>query len=68
MAPIRHWPPFIEAIEQMENPLFGILIGACITAVTQSSSATMGVVIILAGQGAITLPTTETVNVLVAED
>ena len=56
MAPIRHWPPFIEAIEQMENPFFGILIGATITAIIQSSSATMGVVIILAGQGAITLP------------
>ena len=56
MAPIRHWPPFIEAIEQMENPFFGILIGGTITAIIQSSSATMGVVIILAGQGAITLP------------
>jgi phosphate:Na+ symporter len=56
MAPIRNWPPFIEAIEQMENPFFGILIGAAITAVIQSSSATMGVVIILASQGAITLP------------
>lgn len=56
MAPIRDWPPFIEAIEQMENPLFGIVIGASITAIIQSSSATMGVVIILAGQGAVTLP------------
>ena len=55
MAPIRTWPPFIEAIEQMESPLFGILVGATITAVIQSSSATMGVVIILAGQGAISL-------------
>ena len=56
MEPLRHWPPFIEAIERMENPFFGILIGATITAVIQSSSATMGVVIILAGQGAISLP------------
>lgn len=56
MAPVRHWPPFIDAIRQMEHPLFGILIGAGITAVIQSSSATMGVVIILAAQGAISLP------------
>lgn len=56
MAPVKDWPPFIEAIERMENPLFGILIGATITAVIQSSSATMGVVIILASQGAVTLP------------
>ncbi|HSN82285.1 MAG TPA: Na/Pi symporter, partial [Polyangiales bacterium] len=56
MAPIRSWPPFIEAIEQMESPLFGIIMGATITAIIQSSSATMGIVIILAAQGAITLP------------
>ncbi|MEM9727321.1 MAG: Na/Pi symporter [Myxococcota bacterium] len=56
MAPVRDWPPFIDAIAQMENPFFGILIGAAITAVIQSSSATMGVVIILAAQGAVTLP------------
>ena len=56
MSPVRGWPPFIEAIEQMEHIWFGILIGAAITAIIQSSSATMGVVIILAGQGAITLP------------
>jgi len=56
MAPVKDWPPFVDAIERMENPLFGILIGASITAVIQSSSATMGVVIILAGQGAVTLP------------
>jgi phosphate:Na+ symporter len=56
MSPVKDWPPFIEAIEQMENVWFGIVIGAVITAIIQSSSATMGVVIILAGQGAITLP------------
>lgn len=56
MSPIKNWPPFIEAIQQMENVWFGIFIGAAITAIIQSSSATMGVVIILAGQGAITLP------------
>ncbi len=56
MAPIKRWPPFVEAIEQMQSPLFGILIGATITAIIQSSSATMGVVIILAAQGAVTLP------------
>jgi len=56
MSPIKSWPPFIEAIEQMEHPLFGIVIGAMITAIIQSSSAMMGVVIILAAQGGITLP------------
>ncbi|MGB5705056.1 MAG: Na/Pi symporter [Polyangiales bacterium] len=56
MTPLRSSKVFMGAIRQMESPLIGILIGAAITAVIQSSSATMGVVIILAGQGAITLP------------
>lgn len=56
MTPLRSSPTIIAAIEQMENPFFGILIGAAITAVIQSSSATMAVVIILASQGTITLP------------
>ena len=56
MAPLRSSPRFLSAIQHMESPLVGILIGASITAVIQSSSATMGIVIILAAQGAITLP------------
>ena len=56
MSPIKGWPPFTEAIERMESRFYGIVIGATITAIIQSSSATMGVVIILAGQGVIPLP------------
>jgi phosphate:Na+ symporter len=39
----------------MENPFFGIVIGALFTALVQSSSATTGVVIVLAQQGFLTL-------------
>ena len=39
----------------MSNPLLGILTAALFTALVQSSSATTGVVIVLAMQGIITL-------------
>lgn len=53
--PLRHWPPFIETMQSMRNPLLSILVGAVFTAMVQSSSATTGIVIVLASQGAISL-------------
>jgi len=53
--PLRSYAPFIELMQSMKNPLYGILIGTLFTAVVQSSSATTGVVIVLAGQGFISL-------------
>jgi phosphate:Na+ symporter len=41
---------------QMSNPVWGILVAALFTALIQSSSATTGVIIVLAMQGLITLP------------
>ena len=41
----------------LENPLIGVAVGALFTAVVQSSSATTGIVIVLAQQGLITLET-----------
>jgi len=55
MQPLRAWPPFIEWMARMESPFFGILAGALFTGLVQSSSATTGVVIVLAGQGFISL-------------
>ncbi len=55
MKPLRTYSVFIDSMRQMENPLLGILIGALFTALVQSSSATTGVVIVLAQQGFITL-------------
>jgi phosphate:Na+ symporter len=54
-APLRDYPPFIELMARMGNPLLGILAGAAFTALVQSSSATTGVVIALASQGFISL-------------
>ncbi len=54
-SPLRDYPPFIEFLREMEHPLYGILASAAFTAVVQSSSATTGVIIVLATQGLITL-------------
>ncbi len=55
--PLRSYQPFIELMRNIEHPLTGILIGAVFTALVQSSSATTGIIIILASQGFITLET-----------
>ena len=55
MAPLRTHQPFIDLMASMSNPLLGILLGAAFTAVVQSSSATLGVIIALASQGLIPL-------------
>ncbi len=54
-GPLKTYPPFIELIEHTQFPLLAILISALFTAVVQSSSATTGIVIVLAAQGFITL-------------
>lgn len=55
-ADLRTYRPFIDFMTQLQNPLLGIVVGAIFTAVLQSSSATTGIVIALAGQGLIPLP------------
>lgn len=53
--PLRSYPPFIDLMKKMDNPLLGILIGLFFTAVIQSSGATTGIIIVLASQGFVTL-------------
>lgn len=53
--PLRHYTPFVQLLQQMHNPLYGVLLSAAFTAVIQSSSATTGVIIVLASQGLISL-------------
>jgi len=55
MEPLKTYQPFIDIMANMSNPILGILVGAVFTALVQSSSASMGVVIVLAMQGLITL-------------
>jgi len=56
MAPLRSYQPFLDLMASMENPILGILVAAAFTALVQSSSATTGIVIVMASQGFITLP------------
>lgn len=56
MKPLRSFQPFLDLMIQMENPLIGILVAAAFTGLIQSSSATTGIVIVMASQGFISLP------------
>jgi phosphate:Na+ symporter len=55
MRPLRTYQPFLDAMAGMENPLLGILVGAAFTALVQSSSATVGILIVLGSQSLLTL-------------
>jgi phosphate:Na+ symporter len=56
MKPLRSYQPFLDLMISMESPLVGILVAAGFTGLIQSSSATTGIVIVMASQGFITLP------------
>ena len=55
MKPLRTFEPFIGLMEGLENPIYGLLIGALFTGLIQSSSAFTGIVIVLAQQGLLSL-------------
>ena len=55
MEPLRNYQPFLDAMARMENPAMAILVAAVFTALIQSSSATTGIIIVLASQGFVTL-------------
>lgn len=55
MEPLRNYQPFLDMMTHMSNPILGILVAALFTALVQSSSATTGVIIVLAMQGLLSL-------------
>lgn len=56
VAPLRDDPQVLAWMIGLERPLIGAAVGMGLTIVLQSSSAMLGVVITLAGEGMITLP------------
>jgi len=56
MTPLRSFQPFLDLMTTMENPMIGILIAAAFTGLVQSSSATTGIVIVMATEGLVSLP------------
>ena len=57
MEPLAEYEPFVEAMSSLERILPAMIVGAVFTALVQSSSATIGIVVAMAGQGLITLET-----------
>jgi phosphate:Na+ symporter len=55
MEPLRSYPPFLDLMTHIGNPLPGMLVAMLFTALVQSSAATTGIVIVMASQGFITL-------------
>lgn len=54
VAPLADMPQFASLFSAFENPLLGVLVGAAVTAVIQSSSASVGILQALSSTGAIT--------------
>ena len=53
MEPLRSYQPFIDLMAAMGNPILAAAVGMAFTALVQSSSATTGIVIVLAAEGLI---------------
>lgn len=56
VAPLKGSPQFLDWMNHLENPILGAAIGAFVTVIIQSSSATVAMVITLAKESLITLP------------
>ena len=55
MVPLRTDPVLLEMLQSFSSPILGILAGVGITALIQSSGAVTGILIVLAGQGLVTV-------------
>jgi phosphate:Na+ symporter len=56
-APLREQPQVMDLFHGAGGPLAALALGAGFTALVQSSSATIGIVIVMASQGLVDLPT-----------
>ncbi|MFW5834042.1 MAG: Na/Pi symporter, partial [Pseudomonadota bacterium] len=55
MAPLRDMPAARDLMARMDQPALAVLVGAAFAALVQSSSATTGIVVVLASEGFIGL-------------
>ena len=55
MSTLKDSPMIVDTLSSLTNPLLGVLTGFVITAILQSSSATVGIVILMASQGLLDL-------------
>ena len=54
VAPLKEMPGFADLFTKFQNPLLGVLVGALLTAIIQSSSASVGILQALSLTGVIT--------------
>lgn len=55
MQPLRSYQPFLDLLAGLENPVLGLVLGTAFTAAIQSSAAFIGIVMVLAQQGLLSL-------------
>lgn len=55
MEPLRDYPGFATLMTKFDNPILGVLAGTGVTALLQSSSASLGILQAVANQGVISL-------------
>ena len=55
MRPLRDYEPFLDLMKAVDLRILAVIIGAVFTAIIQSSAATTGIVIVMAGQGLLKL-------------
>lgn len=56
MEGMKELPVVVDTLSSLNNPFLGIMVGLLVTSVLQSSSASIGIVMVLASQGLIDLP------------
>lgn len=56
MSQLNQYPAVINTLARLTNPVLAILVGLIITVIVQSSSVTVSILLLMAGQGLVTLP------------
>lgn len=56
MQQLNDYPGVIHTLSRLTNPVLAILVGLIITVIVQSSSVTVSILLLMAGQGLVTLP------------
>ncbi len=56
MQQLNDYPAVINTLSRLTNPVLAIIVGLIITVIVQSSSVTVSVLLLMAGQGLVSLP------------
>lgn len=56
MSGLRNVPAVVDLLQSLESPFFAVLVGTVLTAIIQSSSVTVSIVLLMCNQGLLELP------------